>query len=101
MILFCHSLLDKMVANGYICHAVSDIDSKLKNLRDTAGLTLQQVVDKLVERGHAYSGSRQTISRWESRPKSVPSVVVSDLAVIYGVSSDVVLEAIKEDQADG
>ena len=87
-----------MVSHGYICHAVSDIDSKLKRLRDAAGLTLQQVVDRLVECGHAYSGSRQTISRWESRPKSVPSVVVPDLAGIYDVSSDVVLEAIREDQ---
>lgn len=74
---------------------------ELKKLRLDTNLTLQQVADALVARGHSYRSGRKFVGGWENGDARAPAVVVPDLAGIYGVSSDVVLQAIREDQADG
>ena len=60
----------------------------LRGLRNKKGLTLGDVSDKL-------GISRQAISRWETG-KSSPSVAhLVALSDIYGVSMDVLVEALK------
>lgn len=65
-----------------------DIGSKLKNARNEANFTQEQIADKL-------GVSRQTISNWENS-KSYPDIVnVIKLSDIYSISLDALL---KEDE---
>lgn len=70
--------------------------SKLRRLRASRGLTLQQVADILRERGHAYRSGRSLVSGWERGASTPPAAVIVDLAEVYSTTSDVVLDAINE-----
>ena len=65
-----------------------EIEKKLKNARENAGLTQEQVAEKIMV-------TRQTISNWETG-KSLPDIIsIMNLSGLYQISID---ELLKEDK---
>ena len=65
-----------------------EIEKKLKEVRERAGLTQEQVAQSVMV-------SRQTISNWENG-RSLPDIIsIIKLSDLYGISVD---ELLKDDQ---
>ena len=71
-----------------------EIEKKLKDVRMQAGLTQEQVAEKIMV-------SRQTVSNWENG-KSLPDIVsIMSLSDLYQISIDELLKGDKREHGIG